>query len=95
MLPSAVGVDRDSGVLTGFDERDDAVKVLMGAAIDAANRAGKYIGICGQAPSDFPELAAWLVRRGIRSVSLNPDSVVGTLQAIAEAEEEAEAEAAE
>ena len=83
-----LGVDRDSGVLNGFDERDEAVKLLMGAAIDAANNAGKYIGICGQAPSDFPELAAWLVRRGIRSVSLNPDSVVRTLQAIVEAEEQ-------
>jgi signal transduction protein with GAF and PtsI domain len=85
-----LGVDRDSGVLDGFDERDEAVKLLMGLAIDAANKAGKYIGICGQAPSDFPELAKWLVRRGIRSVSLNPDSVVRTLQAIVEAEEQME-----
>jgi pyruvate,water dikinase len=85
-------VDRDSGVLTGFDERDDAVKALMGMAIDAANAAGKYVGICGQAPSDFPELAAWLVARGIRSLSLNPDSVLAALAAAAAAEEQQEAQ---
>jgi pyruvate,water dikinase len=83
-----LGVDRDSGVLTGFDERDDAVKALMGMAIDAANAAHKYVGICGQAPSDFPELAAWLVARGIRSLSLNPDSVLAALAAAAAAEEQ-------
>jgi pyruvate,water dikinase len=83
-----LGVDRDSGVLSGFDERDDAVKALMGMAIDAANAAGKYVGICGQAPSDFPELAAWLVARGMRSLSLNSDSVLAALAAVAQAEEE-------
>jgi pyruvate,water dikinase len=83
-------VDRDSGVLSGFDERDDAVKALIGMAIDAATKAGKYCGICGQAPSDFPELTAWLVKRGIRSLSLNADSVLATLEAVARAEAEAD-----
>ncbi len=82
-----LGVDRDSGVLNGFDERDDAVKVLMGMAIEAANKAHKYCGICGQAPSDFPELAAWLVQRGIHALSLNPDSVLAAIQAVAQAED--------
>ncbi len=71
-----LGVDRDSGILTGFDERDEAVRKLMGMAIAACNRNGKYIGICGQAPSDFPEITRWLVDQGIQSLSLNPDSVL-------------------
>jgi pyruvate,water dikinase len=87
-----LGVDRDSGVQHGFDERDDAVKALMGLAIDAARAADKYIGICGQAPSDFPELTARLVRRGLRSLSLNADSVLSALEAVAAAEDAADAE---
>ncbi len=71
-----LGVDRDSGILTGYDERDEAVRKLMGLAISACNRNGKYIGICGQAPSDFPEITRWLVEQGIQSLSLNPDSVL-------------------
>ena len=71
-----LGVDRDSGLLTGFDERDEAVGALMEMAIQACHDAGKYIGICGQAPSDFPEITRWLVSRGIDSISLNPDSVL-------------------
>lgn len=61
----ALGVDRDSGLLQGYDERDPAVLRLMALAIDAAVRKGKYVGICGQAPSDFPEITRWLVERGI------------------------------
>jgi len=71
-----LGADRDSGIVTGFDERDPAVKMLMQRAIEACNKAGKYVGICGQAPSDFPELTSWLVDRGISSISLNPDSIL-------------------
>ena len=70
-----LGVDRDSGLLTGYDERNEAVGILMEMAINACNAQGKYIGICGQAPSDFPEITAWLVEKGISSISLNPDSV--------------------
>ncbi len=81
-----LGVDRDSSNIAGFDERDPAVKRLIGMAIDAANKMGKYIGICGQAPSDFPDFAAWLVRRGIGAISLNPDAVLGTLQTVIDAE---------
>jgi pyruvate,water dikinase len=71
-----LGVDRDSGLLSGFDERDAAVGALMELAIRACHETGKYIGICGQAPSDFPEITRWLVGQGIDSISLNPDSVL-------------------
>ena len=71
-----LGLDRDSELLADlFDERDDAVKRLMAMAIEACTARGKYIGICGQAPSDYPELAQWLVDQGIDSLSLNPDSM--------------------
>ncbi len=74
-----LGLDRDSGLIAGaFDERDPAVKALMHQAIQACRSAGKYIGICGQGPSDHPDLAQWLMDEGISSVSLNPDSVVET-----------------
>ena len=74
-----LGLDRDSAVVAGlFDERDPAVKALMHLAIQACRKAGKYIGICGQAPSDHPDLARWLMQEGIDSVSLNPDTVVET-----------------
>lgn len=74
-----LGLDRDSGLIAGlFDERNDAVKVLLHMAIQACNQQGKYIGICGQGPSDHPDLARWLMDEGINSVSLNPDSVVKT-----------------
>ncbi len=73
-----LGLDRDSGIVAGaFDERDPAVKSLMAQAIKACKDRGKYIGICGQGPSDHPELAEWLMSQGIDSLSLNPDSVVG------------------
>jgi pyruvate,water dikinase len=79
MTQLTLGLDRDSAVIAKlFDERDDAVKALMGMAIKACKAQGKYVGICGQGPSDHPELARWLVEQGIDSLSLNPDTVVET-----------------
>ena len=76
-----LGMDRDSGILAdGFDERDPAVKELLKMAISTCNRLGKYVGICGQGPSDHEDFAEWLVAEGIQSVSLNPDTVVATWQ---------------
>ena len=75
----SLGLDRDSGLVANlFDERDPAVKKLLAMAIAAANKAGKYVGICGQGPSDHPDLAEWLMDQGIDSISLNPDTVVDT-----------------
>ena len=71
-----LGLDRDSGLVAGLF--DEAVRILLKMAIDACLKEGKYIGICGQGPSDHPDLARWLVAQGIGSVSLNPDSVVET-----------------
>ena len=74
-----LGLDRDSGLVAGaFDERDPAVKMLLSMAIRTANRLGKYVGICGQGPSDHADFALWLMDEGIQSVSLNPDTVVDT-----------------
>jgi pyruvate,water dikinase len=74
-----LGLDRDSSIVAHlFDERDPAVKKLLSMAIKAARAKGKYVGICGQGPSDHPDLAEWLMREGIESVSLNPDTVVDT-----------------
>jgi pyruvate,water dikinase len=74
-----LGLDRDSGIVAGsFDERNPAVKALLHQAIQACRKAGKYIGICGQGPSDHPDLAKWLMDEGIESMSLNPDTVVST-----------------
>ncbi|HEY0719940.1 MAG TPA: putative PEP-binding protein, partial [Gammaproteobacteria bacterium] len=81
-----LGVDRDSGLVGGVDERNPAVLKLMELAIDACKRRGKYIGICGQAPSDFPEITRWLVEHGIESISLNPDSVLRMTQVVLEME---------
>jgi len=80
-----LGVDRDAGgdIATTFDERDDAVKALLKMAIEACSRRGKYVGICGQGPSDHPDLAQWLVEQGIESISLNPDTVVSTWMMLA------------
>ena len=79
-----LGMDRDSGILAdGFDERNDAVKALIKMAIQTCNRLGKYVGICGQGPSDHPDFAEWLVEEGIQSMSLNPDTVVSTWQRLA------------
>ena len=79
-----LGLDRDSGLVADkFDERDPAVKALLKMAIDACNRANKYVGICGQGPSDHPDLARWLMDIGIQSISLNPDTVVDTWNSLA------------
>ena len=79
MTQLTLGLDRDSAIIAGlFDERDPAVKALLSMAIRACREAGKYIGICGQGPSDHPDLARWLVSQGIDSLSLNPDTVVET-----------------
>ena len=79
MTQLTLGLDRDSGlVMDAFDERDEAVKRLLHMSIVACRKAGKYVGICGQGPSDFPDLAEWLMAEGIESMSLNPDTVVET-----------------
>jgi pyruvate,water dikinase len=79
MTQLTLGLDRDSGIVSGgFDERDPAVKKLLSMAISACNARGKYVGICGQGPSDHADFAEWLVQEGISSVSLNPDTVVDT-----------------
>ncbi len=87
MTQLTLGVDRDSGgpIAATFDERDDAVKAMLSLAIKACQKAGKYVGICGQGPSDHPDLAQWLVEQGIESMSLNPDTVVETWLALAKA----------
>jgi len=79
MTQLTLGLDRDSAIIAKlFDERDDAVKALLKMAIDACRKQGKYIGICGQGPSDHPDFARWLLEQGIESISLNPDTVVET-----------------
>ncbi|UHQ18939.1 phosphoenolpyruvate synthase [Lysobacter sp. KIS68-7] len=81
-----LGLDRDSAIVAGlFDERDPAVKKMLSMAIQAARAKGKYVGICGQGPSDHPDLALWLMEQGIESVSLNPDTVVDTWLQLAKA----------
>lgn len=80
-----LGLDRDSSLIAeSFDERDPAVKTLLRLAIQACLKAGKYVGICGQGPSDHPDLAQWLMEEGIESLSLNPDTVVETWLYLAE-----------
>jgi pyruvate,water dikinase len=79
MTQLALGLDRDSALVADvFDERDDAVKALLSLTIKACKSRGKYVGICGQGPSDHPDLAKWLLAQGIESMSLNPDTVVET-----------------
>jgi pyruvate,water dikinase len=74
-----LGLDRDSALVAkAFDERNPAVKALLSMAISTCTRLGKYVGICGQGPSDHPDLAEWLMQQGISSISLNPDTVVAT-----------------
>jgi pyruvate,water dikinase len=86
MTQLGLGVDRDSALVAGaFDERDPAVKALLAMSIQACNRAGKYVGICGQGPSDHIDLAIWLMQQGIQSMSLNPDTVVDTWMRLAAA----------
>lgn len=85
MTQLTLGLDRDSGdVAHLFDERNMAVKAMLKLAIDAANRAGKYVGICGQGPSDHQDFAQWLISEGINSLSLNPDTVLDTWVALGE-----------
>ncbi|MBI2314084.1 MAG: phosphoenolpyruvate synthase [Betaproteobacteria bacterium] len=93
MTQLTLGLDRDSNIIAGaFDERDPAVKHMLHLAIQACRRAGKYVGICGQGPSDHPDLAKWLMEEGIESLSLNPDTVVETWLFLAkEAEQRAAA----
>jgi pyruvate,water dikinase len=79
-----LGLDRDSGLVAeGFDERDPAVKALLEMAIKACRARGKYIGICGQGPSDHADFAQWLMEQGIGSISLNPDTVIATWRRLA------------
>ncbi len=81
----SLGLDRDSGLVAEiFDERDPAVRALLSMSIRACRKQGKYVGICGQGPSDHPDLARWLMEEGITSLSLNPDTVVSTWLALAE-----------
>lgn len=86
-----LGLDRDSGIVAHlFDERNPAVKRLLSMAIQACKQAGKYVGICGQGPSDHPDLAHWLMEQGIDSVSLNPDAVMETWFSLAQSESDAQ-----
>ncbi|OGK97561.1 MAG: hypothetical protein A3J45_15930 [Candidatus Rokubacteria bacterium RIFCSPHIGHO2_02_FULL_69_13] len=86
-----LGLDRDSELVAPlFDERNPAVLAMVGAVIDAARRAGRKIGICGQAPSDYPEFTRFLVRRGITSISFNPDALVQGIETVLEAERQCE-----
>jgi pyruvate,water dikinase len=86
MTQLTLALDRDSGlVMDSFDERDPAVKRMLSLAIQACRRHGKYVGICGQGPSDYPDLAEWLMEEGIESMSLNPDTVVETWLHLAKA----------
>ncbi|QDA55956.1 phosphoenolpyruvate synthase [Thermomonas aquatica] len=88
MTQLTLGLDRDSAIVAGlFDERDPAVKKMLSMAIAAAKAKGKYVGICGQGPSDHPDLALWLMEQGIESVSLNPDTVVDTWLQLAKAKQ--------
>ncbi|MDE0360304.1 MAG: phosphoenolpyruvate synthase, partial [Rhodospirillaceae bacterium] len=85
MTQLTLGLDRDSGKIAAlFDERDESVKRLLDMAISACRAQDKYVGICGQGPSDHPDLALWLLDRGITSLSLNPDSVLDTWLYLAE-----------
>ena len=86
MTQLTLALDRDSALVSGlFDERDEAVKFMLSRAIRACKKAGKYIGICGQGPSDHPDFAKWLLDQGIESLSLNPDTVIDTWLYLAEA----------
>jgi pyruvate,water dikinase len=79
MTQLTLGLDRDSEMIADlFDERDEAVRAMLKMTIDACKKQNKYVGICGQGPSDHADLALWLVEQGIESMSLNPDSVIET-----------------
>jgi pyruvate,water dikinase len=82
-----LGVDRDSEVVAfDYDERDEGVKRMIKMAVEGAKRNNRHSGICGQAPSDYPEMAEYLVELGVDSISLNPDSVLKTITAVADLE---------
>jgi pyruvate,water dikinase len=86
MTQLTLGLDRDSGMellAADFDERDEAVKLMLRRAIQACLKAGKYVGFCGQGPSDYADFAIWLKNEGILSMSLNPDTVVDTWKKLA------------
>jgi len=84
-----LGVDRDSEIVSfDFDERDEGVKTMIRMAVEGARRNGRHSGLCGQAPSDYPEMAEYLVRIGIDSMSLNPDTLLGTTRHVLEVEEQ-------
>ena len=86
MTQLTLGIDRDSGIellMADFNERDPAVLAMISRAIKACKAQGKYVGICGQGPSDHPDFAEWLVNEGIESMSLNPDSIISTWQTLA------------
>ena len=84
-----VGLDRDSGIVSGItNEKDESVKKLIAQVVKRCNERGKYIGICGQAPSDFPDFAQFLVEQGIQSMSLNPDTIIKTILAVSEKEKQ-------
>ncbi|MCX7102924.1 MAG: phosphoenolpyruvate synthase, partial [Methylobacter sp.] len=83
-----LGVDRDSAIVAeDFDERDPGVKQMIRLAVEGARRNGRHCGLCGQAPSDYPEMAEFLVDIGIDSMSLNPDTVLQTTQKVLETEQ--------
>jgi pyruvate,water dikinase len=86
MTQLTLGIDRDSGgpISSSFDERNEAVKAMLSMAIKACLKLNKYIGICGQGPSDHPDFAQWLQSQGIETISLNPDTVVETWLLLAE-----------
>ena len=84
-----LGADRDSSLLGHYDERNEAVLKMLEMAIAACKKAGKYVGICGQAPSDFPEITKFLVEQGVSTISVNPDSVVQMAHVISEMENKA------
>ncbi len=89
MTQLTLGLDRDSGIVADlFDERDEAVKFLLSKAIKACKNKNKYVGICGQGPSDHPDLAMWLLEQGIESISLNPDTVIDTWLNLANAKKQ-------
>ena len=84
MTQLTLGLDRDSGLVAeGFDERNPAVKAMIEMAITACNKQNKYVGICGQGPSDHEDFAEWLMEQGIDSISLNPDTVIDTWKQLA------------
>jgi pyruvate,water dikinase len=86
LTQTTLGLDRDSGLVAGaFDERNEAVRRLIAMAIAACKRADKYVGICGQGPSDYPDFAAWLVEEGVSAISLNPDTLIEARLALARA----------